>query len=71
VNIFAAIKKKWEKWYYGDFEEEPEAWDEDAPRKSEHFLGDADSRTVYVLEALGQMAEATDKADQSRAEYDS
>ena len=44
MNIFAAIKKKWEKWYYGDFEEEPEEWDEDAPRKSEHYLGDADSR---------------------------
>ena len=70
MNIFAAIKKKWEKWYYGDFEEEPEEWDEDAPRKSEHYLGDADSRTVYVLEALGQMAEAADKADQSRAEYE-
>lgn len=70
MNIFAAIKKKWEEWYYGSLADEPDDWEEEEPQKSDHYLGDADSRTVYVLEALGQMAEAADKADQSRDEYD-
>ena len=55
MNIFAAIKKKWEEWYYGSLADEPDDWEEEEPQKSDHYLGDADSRTVYVLEALGQI----------------
>lgn len=80
MNIFKALKEKWNNWYYHDLDDD-ESWDEeydeanldwqeDTSQKDDAFFADADQRTVYILECLGQIAEANGKADQVRAEYD-
>lgn len=81
MNPFKLLKKKWESWYYHDIDDESdEDWDEDEglswdtdfvdDEKSDAFFNDDDQRTVYVLECLGQMAEASDKMEQCDAEYE-
>ncbi|MCR5249425.1 MAG: hypothetical protein K6E50_02330 [Lachnospiraceae bacterium] len=77
MGLFRKLKEKWERWYYGDFAEEEEEWDgetleEDRPAASrgERYFSDADTRTVFVLEALGQMRESAEKAELYRDEYD-
>ncbi|SCY05434.1 hypothetical protein SAMN02910370_01132 [Lachnospiraceae bacterium XPB1003] len=70
MKFFSALKKKWEAWYYGEADEPEEEWEDEEPEHSERFFNDADSRTVYILESLGQMSEAADKSEQSRDEYE-
>ena len=80
MNIFKKIKGKIKNWYNRDIEDEAdEAWDEGegldwdtdgSESKGDAFFKDDDQRTVYVLECLGQMAEAADKMEQCDAEYD-
>ncbi|MCR5210336.1 MAG: hypothetical protein K6C99_09010 [Lachnospiraceae bacterium] len=70
MKFFSSLKKKWEAWYYGEPEDAEEDWEDEEPEHSERFFNDADSRTVYILESLGQMSEAADKSEQSRDEYE-
>ncbi len=71
MNIFKRIKKKWDNWYYHDLDDGiEEEWEEVVPKDAEDYFADADHRTVYVLEALGQMAESAEKCDAVQAEYD-
>ncbi|MCQ2522635.1 MAG: hypothetical protein MJ105_09705 [Lachnospiraceae bacterium] len=71
MNIFKKIKKKWDSWYYHDLDDgEEEVWEESVPGDAVDYFADPDHRTVYVLEALGQMAEAAEKCDALQAEYD-
>ena len=78
MGLFGFIKKKWDDWYYHDIDREADdEWDEevdgewgDLDDHSESYFADADQRTVFVLECLGQMAEAAEKTEQYTAEYD-
>ena len=76
MGLFRKLRNKWKNWYYRDLEDEEE-WDgeeleEDraASELGERYFSDADTRTVYVLEALGQMREGAEKAEQFQNEYD-
>ena len=77
MGFFQKLKEKWHKWFFGDYEEDEEEWDEksleeDKPVSSRGagYFNDADTRTVYVLEALQQMSEAAGKVEQYQSEYD-
>ncbi|MBR6345277.1 MAG: hypothetical protein IKR70_06040, partial [Lachnospiraceae bacterium] len=78
MGLLKFIKKKWDDWYYHDIDREAdEEWDDaidsdwgDPSEHSDAYFSDADQRTVYVLECLGQMAEAAEKTEQYTAEYD-
>jgi len=72
MGLFKNIKKKWENWYYRDFEDDGEDWEEEAPEEEVYdgYYDDEDTRTVYVLECLGQMEEASKKMDTYQSEYD-
>ena len=78
MGLLSFIKKKWDDWYYHDIDREAdEEWDDaidsdwgDPSEHSDTYFADADQRTVYVLECLGQMAEAAEKTEQYTAEYD-
>lgn len=75
MGLIGFIKKKWEDWYYHDLDDgEVEDWEEELvnskrEKASDQYFEDQDQRTIYVLECLGQMAEASDKMDQYDAEY--
>ena len=71
MGLFAKLKQKWENWYYRDFEDEPGDWEEIepttenvSPEACAAYFKDVDTRTVYVLENMGQMAEAAEKMEQ-------
>ncbi|MBR6850982.1 MAG: hypothetical protein IKM88_12150, partial [Lachnospiraceae bacterium] len=71
MGLFAKLKQKWDNWYYRDFEDEPGDWDEEeiddekvSPETRAAYFKDVDTRTVYVLENMGQMAEAAEKMEQ-------
>lgn len=74
MGLLKFVKKKWNDWYYHDFDEDDEAADDEAWEKpkgnDERFFRDADSRTVYVLETLERMAEAAEKVEETKAEYE-
>ncbi len=77
MGFFQKLKEKWHNWFFGDYEEDEEEWDEksledDKPVSSRGagYFNDADTRTVYVLEALQQMSEAAGKVEQYQSEYD-
>ena len=67
MGFFKKIKEKWDNWYYRDLEieGEDEDWEEQTPEEQVYdgYYDDEDTRTVYVLECLGQMAEASKKMD--------
>ena len=76
MGLFAKLKQKWDNWYYRDFEDEPGDWDEEeiddekvSPETRAAYFKDVDTRTVYVLENMGQMAEAAEKMEQCQGEY--
>ncbi|MBR1471702.1 MAG: hypothetical protein IJ600_08685 [Lachnospiraceae bacterium] len=76
MGLFAKLKQKWENWYYRDFEDEPGDWEEIepttenvSPEARAAYFKDVDTRTVYVLENMGQMAEAAEKMEQCQGEY--
>ncbi|MBR3306437.1 MAG: hypothetical protein IKI75_04170 [Lachnospiraceae bacterium] len=77
MGLFKKLRKKWEKWYYHDLDDDS-GWEEEDYYGEEEYLNedeydsfhDADTRTVMVLENLGRMKEAADRAEQSREEYD-
>ncbi|MCR5120615.1 MAG: hypothetical protein K6B44_13460 [Lachnospiraceae bacterium] len=68
MGLIAKLKEKFNKWYYHEPDLE-ENWDDEEPANEEKAFEDADVRTVYVLEALGRMAEAADKMEQCQDEY--
>ncbi len=86
MGFFQKLKDKWEEWYYRDLDTEEDSdaeedydeeeyeedgdWEEELPSDVDTFFDDPDNRTVYVLEALGQMAEASERAGQYQEEYD-
>ncbi|MBR5419609.1 MAG: hypothetical protein IK115_00520 [Lachnospiraceae bacterium] len=79
MGLFRKLREKWDRRYYPDESEwdGEEAWDEegleeDRPlsQRGAHYFSDADTRTVYVLEALEQMSEASEKVEQYQGEYD-
>lgn len=72
MGFFKKIREKWDNWYYRDFEDEPENWEEEVPEVEVYdgYYDDEDTRTVYVLECLGQMEEASKKIDTYQSEYD-
>lgn len=80
MNLIKWIKRKWNNWYYHDlddgiseeeFDEQDLEWqEEENQQQDDAFFADADQRTVFILECLGQMEEATGKAEQVKAEYD-
>lgn len=71
MNPFRYIKQKWDNWYYHDIDDGPEEeWEESIPVEQKDYFDDANNRTVYVLEALSQMAESAEKCDFAQAEYD-
>lgn len=74
MGLFTFIKEKWNDWYYHDFDDEPFEGDEDVWEEpdtgNEKFFHDSDSRTVFVLETLERMAEAAEKVEETKAEYD-
>ncbi len=80
MGLFKKIKEKWNSWYYHDLddgiEENEQDWDPEKEEvyvelpKEEQFFLDSDQRTVFVLEALGQMAEANKRGEQYQDEYD-
>lgn len=84
MGLFSFIKKKWNDWYYHDMDDDDDDddWyepdlssfdgsDKDGKKsKSDKFFRDADSRTVFVLETLERMAEAAEKAEETKAEFD-
>ena len=74
MSVFSYLKRKWDNWYNHDIDEEADDdWDdfqdETGARRPDNYFEDPDQRAVYVLECLGQMAEASDKLDQCDAEY--
>ena len=74
MNFFRNLKSKWDKWYYhdlddGDYEWEDEIEPMDDSQSNNEYFADENQRAVYVLECLGQMAEASEKKDQYDAEY--
>ncbi|MCR4642422.1 MAG: hypothetical protein K5697_10390 [Lachnospiraceae bacterium] len=76
MGLFRKLREKWENWYYRDLEDEEE-WDgeeleEDpsAAELGERYFSDAVTRTVYVMEAQGQMREGAERAEQYQTEYD-
>lgn len=75
VGLFKFIKKKWDDWYYHDLDDGDTDWDDDfidqidVHKNNDEYFADADQRSVYVLECLDRMAEASDKMDQLDAEY--
>lgn len=85
MGLFTALKDKWNKWYYHDLEDlddddldweldDEEYWKKSKARtddeKFERLIKDADQRSVYILECLGQMAEASEKMEQCDSEYE-
>ncbi len=68
MGFFGRLKEKIKNWYYHDLDD-GEDWDEESGKEEESGFEDPDVRTVYVLEALGQMAEAADKMEQCQDEY--
>lgn len=85
MGLFSALKDKWNKWYYHDFEEDDDddlEWEIDdnqywkkskadaSDLKFEKLIKDDEQRNVYILECLGQMAEASDKMEQCDSEYE-
>jgi len=77
VGLFGFLKNKWDQWYNHDIDNELLEWDEDEESDwgeleghSDAYFADQDQRAVYVLECLGQMAEASEKMEQYAAEYD-
>lgn len=56
------------------FDEKKLNWKEEQEKKDDEkdaaFFSDADQRTVYILESLGQITEAGEKVQQFKAEYD-
>ncbi len=81
MNIIRFIKEKWNNWYYHDLDEDDDKDEEDLDWNIEKMLDeqstpkhklavdDEDARTVYVLECLGQMAEAAEKMEVCDSEY--
>lgn len=72
MGLISFIKKKWNDWYYHDLDDEDEYEDvwEEPDTGNEKFFHDSDSRTVFVLETLERMAEAAEKVEETKAEYD-
>ena len=85
MGLFSAIKEKWNNWYYHDLDDldddelDWEIGEEDflskpqkitSDEKLNRMMQDDEQRNVYVLECLGQMAEASDKMEQCDAEYE-
>lgn len=72
MGLIGLIKKKWNDWYYHDFEDDEEDDDEWYERNEpdEKFFRDQDQRKSFVLETLERMAEAAEKAEETSAEYD-
>ncbi len=80
MGLFKKIKEKWNKWYYHDLddgiEENEQDWETEKEEvsveipKEEQFFLDSDQRTVFVLECLGQMAEAEKRGEQYQDEYE-
>ncbi len=80
MGLFKKIKEKWNKWYYHDLddgiEENEQDWEKEKEEvsaeipKEEQFFLDSDQRTVFVLECLGQMAEAEKRGEQYQDEYE-
>ena len=80
MSLVRFIKEKWNKWYYHDLDDGDDEleweldteidWNEkDDKHKSRVDYNDEDQRTVYVLECLGQMAEAAEKMEVCDSEY--
>lgn len=85
MGLIQKLKEKWNRWYYHDLDDELEddepLWDKlyDGDDKStskresskeDRFFMDSDQRTVYILECLGQMAEANGRMEQCSDEYE-
>ena len=74
MNVIQSfIKKKWNDWYYHDIDSDDDsdeiAWD-DINENDERFFQDNESRKAYVIETLERMAEAAEKTEETRAEFD-
>lgn len=71
LGLFGFVKKKWNDWYYHDIDDDYDDDDWDAVKENdERFFHDSDSRTVFVMETLERMAEAAEKTEETRSEYD-
>jgi len=84
LGLFKALKDKWNNWYYHDLEDlddddleweldDEEYWNKSkrsSDEKFEKLIHDDEQRRVYVLECLGQMAEASEKMEQCDSEYE-
>lgn len=84
MGLFKALKDKWNNWYYHDLEDlddddleweldDEEYWNKSkrsSDEKFEKLIHDDEQRSVYVLECLGQMAEASEKMEQCDSEYE-
>lgn len=73
MGLVGFIKKKWNDWYYHDIDSDDDsdeiAWD-DINENDERFFQDNESRKAYVIETLERMAEAAEKTEETRAEFD-
>jgi len=73
LGLWSKIKEKWNNWYYHDLDDAPFDWEEEEEKfdlQKDVLFEDEDQRTVFVLECLGQMAEAAEKTEQFSAEYE-
>ncbi len=71
MGIIKKLREKWDNWYYRDIEDEAGEveWEPIREDQEEAYFADADQRTVYVLECLGQMAESAKRVEQYSDEY--
>lgn len=78
MGLIKFFKKKWNNWYYHDLDmgdEEPELdWEEENEENSlperDAELKDANQRTVFLLQCMGQITESGERLEQYASEYE-